>query len=126
MTGYHHVDLRVGDMRRAFPFYARLLREVGFPVDCSDDEWKVFSASSDRGSAYFAFTEQPDHVPSATRIAFRGTSPADVDRIAALARELGARDVSGPRACPEYSPTYYAVFFADPCGNSLEVCYRTD
>jgi hypothetical protein len=32
--------------------------------------------------------------------------------------------VSGPRACPEYSPTYYAVFFADTSGNKLEIYHR--
>jgi hypothetical protein len=26
--------------------------------------------------------------------------------------------------CPEYSPTYYGLFFEDPSGNCLEVCSR--
>ena len=47
------------------------------------------------------------------------------DEIAALALEAGARNMSGPRACPEYSPTYYAAFFDDPSGNPLEICHTT-
>jgi hypothetical protein len=33
------------------------------------------------------------------------------------------RDVSGPKRMP-YGPDYYAVFFADPCGNRFEVYFR--
>ncbi len=44
-------------------------------------------------------------------------------RVAAIALEAGALNMSGPRACPEYSATYYAAFFEDPCGNCLEICY---
>ena len=40
--------------------------------------------------------------------------------------EPGARNISGPRACPEYSSSYYASFFEDPCGNCLEICYQID
>ena len=37
----------------------------------------------------------------------------------------GAKNIEGPEFCPEYSPTYYTVYFEDPCGNRLEVCCRT-
>jgi hypothetical protein len=30
------------------------------------------------------------------------------------------------RECPEYSPSYYAVFFEAPSGNCLEVCHRSE
>ena len=56
-------------------------------------------------------------------IAFVASSREEVDRLAAVAVEAGARNMSGPRACPEYGPTYYAAFFDDPCGNKLEVCF---
>jgi len=49
-----------------------------------------------------------------------------VNRLAAIARSAGARAMSGPRACPEYSSTYYAAFFNDPSGNRLEICFRTN
>ena len=37
--------------------------------------------------------------------------------------QAGAANLSGPRDCPEYSATYYAAFFEDPCGNALEICF---
>jgi hypothetical protein len=49
-----------------------------------------------------------------------------VDRLAGVAQEAGARNMSGPRACPEYNPTYYAAFFDDPCGNKLEICFHDE
>ena len=40
-----------------------------------------------------------------------------------MARAAGARNIEGPEVYEE--PGYYAVFFEDPDGNKLEVCYRT-
>jgi catechol 2,3-dioxygenase-like lactoylglutathione lyase family enzyme len=48
---------------------------------------------------------------------------ADVDRVAAVARDAGALELSGPKEMP-YGPGYYAVYFADPCGNRYEVYHR--
>ena len=59
-------------------------------------------------------------------MAFWVESREEVDRIAQLLREAGANDLSGPKLMPEYLPTYYAVFFADPWGNPLEVVHWTD
>jgi hypothetical protein len=43
--------------------------------------------------------------------------------VAAVAREAGALELSGPKEMP-YGPGYYAIFFADPSGNRLEVYVR--
>ena len=43
--------------------------------------------------------------------------------MAAIARDAGARELSGPKEMP-YGPGYYAIFFADPSGNRLEVYVR--
>jgi catechol 2,3-dioxygenase-like lactoylglutathione lyase family enzyme len=50
-------------------------------------------------------------------------SREDVERVASIAREAGALDLSGPKEMP-YGPGYYAAFFADPSGNRLEVYVR--
>jgi predicted enzyme related to lactoylglutathione lyase len=73
---------------------------------------------------FIGLIEDPGHMPNATRLAFWAGSKADVDRIAAVVTSAGARNVEGPMFCPEYSPTYYGLFFEDPCGNRLEVCCR--
>jgi predicted lactoylglutathione lyase len=122
---FNHVDLRVSNMDQATRFYEVLLPELGFTRTRHDSEWKVFSMVGEFPSvAYFAFTQEPGHRPSATRIAFWAESRQEVNRLADLVKKAGGRNVSGPKPCPEYSSTYYAVFFEDPCGNKLEICYR--
>jgi catechol 2,3-dioxygenase-like lactoylglutathione lyase family enzyme len=74
-------------------------------------------------TAYFGVTEAPGHVANENRIAFWVESRDEVDRLAEVARAGGAADLSGPKPMP-YAPGYYAVFFADPSGNRLEVYVR--
>ena len=121
---FQHVDLRVRDKGAALAFYARFLPALGFTRDDSGETWQVFTApGKPPAEAWFAFIEDPEHRPNANRIAFHAASPAEVDRLARIAREAGAQNMSGPRACPEYTPSYYAAFFEDPSGNCLEICY---
>jgi catechol 2,3-dioxygenase-like lactoylglutathione lyase family enzyme len=123
---FGHVDLRVSDMDEALPFYAALLPALGFVHEYHGETWKVWAAEGELPSAaYFAITEDRGHVPNKTRIAFWAESRDEVDRVAAIAREAGARIDSGPRECPEYDLSYYAFFFRDPCGNPLEIVHRT-
>ncbi|HJQ75391.1 MAG TPA: VOC family protein [Gaiellaceae bacterium] len=122
---FGHVDLRVADLAAALPFYERLLPALGFGERYHGETWKVFATGDDLpAGSYFALTESPGHRPNENRVAFWASSPADVDRAAAIAREAGATEVSGPKRMP-YSPDYYAAFFADPAGNRLEVYFRT-
>lgn len=121
-----HIDLRVTDAARAHAFYAKLLPVVGFPTEDSSESWRswVAEGADTPFRPWFGFTEDRDHRPNQNRIAFAAASREEVDRAARVAREAGARIESGPRDCPEYSATYYAVFFEDPSGNKLEVCHR--
>ncbi|HXH27761.1 MAG TPA: VOC family protein [Candidatus Polarisedimenticolia bacterium] len=122
---FNHIDLRVSSMAEAMRFYAALLPRLGFTRERQGAQWKVFGAEGEFPSVpYFGFTEQAGHRPNETRIAFWVGSAQEVDRLADVVRAAGGRNVSGPRPCPEYSPTYYAVFFEDPSGNRLEICFR--
>lgn len=126
MNRFDHIDLRVSDMAEALPFYAALLPTLGFVHEYHGETWKVWASAGEPPSvAYFAITEDRGHVPNKTRIAFWAESRDEVDRVAAICREAGARVDSGPRECPEYGPSYYAFFFQDPCGNRLEIVHRT-
>jgi catechol 2,3-dioxygenase-like lactoylglutathione lyase family enzyme len=112
-------------MAAALPFYAALMPALGFVREFPGEVWKVWATEGELpGVPYFAVTEVADHVPNANRIAFWVASPAEVDRVGEVVRVAGGRIESGPRPCPEYSDSYYAVFFADPSGNRLEVYYR--
>ena len=120
-----HIDLRVKNFQRATEFYSKLLPALGFTHDTSDGEWGTFYAvEGGRRSAFVGFTEDPEHQPNGTRIAFWADQRSEVDDIARLVREIGGRNLEGPELCAEYSPGYYACFFEDPDGNKLEVCCR--
>lgn len=78
----------------------------------------------DCSPAEYALTEKVARRRNDDRGSFWEASEEEVDRIAAIVIPAGARNVEGPMFCPEYSPTYYGLFFEDPCGNRLEVCCR--
>jgi len=120
-----HIDLRVKDFAMAMKFYARLLPALGFTRDRSDDTWGTFySVGPDGPSDFFGFTQDRDHRPNGTRIAFWADTRAEVDGIAKLVREIGGKNLDGPEVCVDYSPGYYGFFFEDPEGNKLEICCR--
>jgi len=124
---FQHVDIRVRDGQAAAAFYSRVLPAVGFTVDEGGKLFRCYSAGGvPPDVAWYGFTEDREHRPNANRIAFRAASRKEVDRASRVIREAGGSNISGPRECPEYSPSYYAVFFEDPSGNCLEVCHLTD
>ena len=126
MNQFGHIDLRVTDMREALAFYEELMPALGFSTRYHGDEWKVWAGDDPLPStAYFAITEDRGHVPNANRIAFWVETPEDVERVATIARDAGALEMSGPKPMP-YGPGYYAAFFADPSGNRLEVYVRPE
>jgi catechol 2,3-dioxygenase-like lactoylglutathione lyase family enzyme len=122
---FGHVDLRVTSMEEALPFYEALLPALGFTQRYHSEVWKVWAVTEPPlpATAYFGITESTGHTPNESRIAFWAADPAEVDRIAAVVRDAGGRDLSGPKPMP-YGPDYYAVYFADPCGNRFEVYFR--
>ena len=125
MNPFGHIDLRVRDVAAAQAFYEALLPELGFTQRYHGDQWKVWATTEPLPeTAYFAIVESADHVPNENRIAFSAETPNDVDRLAEVARRAGAGDLSGPKEMPSYGAGYYAVFFADPSGNRLEVYRR--
>ena len=120
-----HIDLRVKNMARAREFYRKVLPALGFSRERAEQEWTTFYAPGrGRPEAFFGITEDRDHQPNGTRISFWADDRAEVDRVAALVREIGGQKLEGPELCVEYVPGYYAFFFEDPDGNKLEICSR--
>jgi catechol 2,3-dioxygenase-like lactoylglutathione lyase family enzyme len=121
---FDHIDLRVKNRKQAQQFYAQILPAIGFRMDKSGDKWGLFEAEGGVAVDFFGFTEEADHKPNGNRIAFWAPSRDAVNRAAEVIRKAGGKNIEGPELCVEYSPGYYAVFFEDPDGNKLEVCFR--
>ncbi|GIP38201.1 glyoxalase [Paenibacillus sp. J31TS4] len=126
MNKFSHIDLRVNHLGAALPFYEKLLPELGFTQTFHSANWKVFAAEGELPSVpYFAITEDAGHKPNENVIGFWANDRSEVDRVAKLVKEYGGDVNSGPRLFP-ISPTYYAVYFEDPCGNKYEMVHRVN
>ena len=118
---YDHIDLRVPQLAEVAPFYERLLPALGFTRRAEIEGWLQFEGGDREITSFFGVTESAGHVANENRIAFWAESDEEVDRLAAVAGDAGARNIEGPM---QYSEGYYAVFFEDPCGNRFEICHR--
>jgi catechol-2,3-dioxygenase len=117
-----HVDLRVRDLAIAGPFYRELLPLLGFTAQIDIPGWLQFEAPGTEATEFVGVTEDPQHVANRTRIAFWAPSKQRVDELALAIRKLGAANVEGPGF---EGPIHYALFFDDPSGNALEICFRS-
>lgn len=120
---YDHIDHRVGNVKRVRAFYHALMPALGY-TQIKDYGTAIEYYSPDAANQFFGIHQRADHLPTRTRVAFAARTRADVDRIGAMLAAAGAKRIQGPEHCPDYAQPYYAVFFEDPEGNKLEVCYR--
>lgn len=117
-----HIDLRVRSMETCAAFYRGLLPALGFTEEASIEGWLQFEAAGAGVTEFFGVIEDPSHRPNRNRIAFAAESQERLDALAALLPGMGALNLDGPEFIEPY---YYAVYFDDPSGNPLEICFRT-
>lgn len=119
---FDHIDLRVRSLSEVRRFYETLLPALGFTRDSGIPGWLTYEVESADGvSEFFGVTESAQHSTNESRIAFWAESVQDVNRLAQIAAQAGACHIEGPMY---EEANYYAVFFEDPSGNRLEICYR--
>ena len=123
MRRFDHIDLRVPDLAAVREFYGALLPRLGFTEEINIPDWLQYCANGDEPTEFFGVTQSSGHAPNENRVAFWASSMAEVDDVAQVLTKIGARNIEGPDY--EGSEAYYAVFFEDPAGNRLEVCYRS-
>jgi catechol 2,3-dioxygenase-like lactoylglutathione lyase family enzyme len=131
-----HIQITVRDMAVAVPFYDKFLPLLGFDPHsrCSAviDEHEFHVVEYVHPRLAFAITSpRPALAADAVHrrrpgalhhLAFKAASHADVDRLFAELKAIGAVIVSEPRNYPEYTPQpYYALFFKDPEGIKYEI-----
>lgn len=137
-----HIQITVRNMRVAIPFYDKLMPLLGFDPErrtsavIDEREFHVveythpllsFAITSPRGT--FKDETINRRKPGALHhLAFKAESRAEVERLYAELKEIGATIVSAPREYPEYTPPgYYALYFKDLEGIKYEVvCTRID
>ena len=131
-----HIEITVRDMSVALRFYDKLLPLLGFDLanrsSARIDEHEKHVVSYEHPRLGFAITSPRPAFLAETmhrrkpgslhHLAFRAATRAEVDRLHAEVKAIGATIVSAPRAYPEYTPAgYYAFYFKDPEGIKYEI-----
>jgi glyoxylase I family protein len=135
MEAIDHLDLVVSSLERSLAFYASLLGPLGYvhegEIEGERGERVVYLSRHGGGGSLSVRERQSDaHATPYDRyaigihhIAFSASSRANVDNVAAWARERDVEVESGPKEY-DYTPGYYAVFLYDPDGIKLEIVHR--
>ncbi len=121
MLGY--VMVGINDIEKSAKFYDALLAELGVKRTMEHDSFIAWGGEN--GATSFSISKPHDGNPATvgngTMMALFAPSHEMVDKIHALALELGAtcEGPVGPR--PEYDEKFYAGYFRDLEGNKLNV-----
>src|SRR4051795_4883421 len=125
INGMAHVILTVSRFDEARAFYRRLLPEFGMTIVHHGDRllYGVGARTAigiEPCAPEYAGERFVQQRVGLHHLCLRARSRDDVDRCAALLRELGATIVHAP-AQGTWAPGYYSVLFEDPDGIRLEV-----
>jgi catechol 2,3-dioxygenase-like lactoylglutathione lyase family enzyme len=120
-----HVVLTVSRFDLARAFYGALLTQLGMKVVfdgekffyCVGARTAIGIEPCDPAYAGERFVQQRVGLH---HLCLRARAREDVDRVAAVVRELGAPILRGPEES-SWAPGYYSVLFEDPDGIRLEV-----
>ena len=121
-----HIKLSTSNSKKSRSFYAVLFRKLGFK-QVADYKTSAAWVTRVRFGIWVcqATILQPSYVfsaPGLHHVCFKAMTREDVDKIYAFLKHR-TRIFEKPSDYPDYSPHYYAVFFADPDGIKLEVAY---
>jgi catechol 2,3-dioxygenase-like lactoylglutathione lyase family enzyme len=125
--GLDHVDLTVSDLRRSTSFYELVLGALGFsriehPTYTAWSNGRMNIGLRQATSAHSAVAVDRFR-PGLHHLALRAKDRSDVDEFHRLLVGRGLPVLDPPSEYPEYGPSYYAVFFADPDGMKLELVH---
>lgn len=129
-----HIDLTVTDLARSSSFYDPVLAKLGYRplpqagagAPCwgvEDSAGGIFSIALKCARSEDASRRHDRYSPGLHHLAFHADSRAEIDDFHAFLRGIGATILDAP-AEYEYTPGYYAVFFADPDGLKLELVHE--
>ena len=126
----HHIDITVTDLSRSTDFYDRVLPLLGFRrvPDCEGNPvWAGAYAEVGLQPGRAASGRSHDRFsPGLHHIAFGAPDRAAVDQLYRDLHRLGVEILDPPAQYDQYTPGYYAVFFADPDGMKLEYVFTRE
>lgn len=126
-----HVGINVADLAAARRYYGLLLPALGYEPFLDDaDQFAHRPAGGQRG-AYLFFYPAGDAAPYSREgtglqhLAFMVPTRQAVRDAHAAAVSLDSIERHAPQTWPQYPPPYFAAFWSDPFGITLEaVCHH--
>ena len=126
-----HLGINVPDLDVARAYYGALLPSLGFaPFFEHDDELAYMPAGGKRGTFLFLYAATDVTPYSKERVglqhlAFMVPSRRAVVDVHRLALLMGSAELHAPQVFPQYPPPYFASFWSDPFGITIEaVCHH--
>jgi catechol 2,3-dioxygenase-like lactoylglutathione lyase family enzyme len=126
-----HLGINVPDLAAARTYYGALLPALGFEAFLdATDEFAYMPAGGKRGTFLFFYPARLDvpfshEATGLQHLAFMVPTRQAVHDAYDLARRLGSTAVHAPQPWPQYPPPYFAAFWRDPFGITIEaVCHH--
>lgn len=133
-----HIQFTVKDFNKAEEFYDKLMPLLGFDLDRKSKgrvEAHDFNVIEYVGETITIGINSPrekfknDDVHrrkpgSLHHLAFGTNSVEEVDGLYTKIKGIGANIVDPPKFYPQHGEKYYALFFKDPDGIKLEICFE--
>lgn len=127
-----HIGVNVPDLGAAKRYYDVVMPALGFEeFFSSDDEFAYRPAAGKPGTFVFFYpATEPDagyskDRPGLQHLAFMVKTRSAVHDVHRLVAGLGAEVLHKPQEFPQYPPPYFATFWLDPFGVTLEaVCHH--
>jgi len=122
-----HIKLSVANFATSAVFYTGLFEHLGYNQISSKARSAAWVSSVGFG-IWVAQAEIIDYpykhsAPGLHHLCLKVESPQKVDEIHEFLLNQNAHIFNPPTPYPQYTDTYYAIFFADPDGIKLEVAY---
>lgn len=122
-----HIKLAVSDFAKSDDFYKLLFLKLGY-IQMSDKPTSAGWVTLEGFGIWIVQAEidipSLEHgAPGFHHLCMKAESPQQVDELHAELVEAGTSVFNPPKSYPQYTESYYAVFFADPDGMKLEVAY---
>jgi catechol 2,3-dioxygenase-like lactoylglutathione lyase family enzyme len=126
-----HLGINVADLEVARAYYDELMPMLDFETFIADDDQHAYRPAHAKPGTYLflyaATSPQPYDVSAVglQHLAFMVPSRQSVVAVHRRAVELGSVELHAPQVFPQYPQPYFAAFWRDPFGITLEaVCHH--